>query len=65
VLLAQDILTEEQIMSNKATGSEGFKMAGVDLDERSKGMDARMVHMMHGEIIVEAKTEIVKALKRS
>ncbi|MGD0915202.1 MAG: hypothetical protein ABSB22_01980 [Thermodesulfobacteriota bacterium] len=52
-------------MSNKATGSEGFKMAGVDLDERSKGMDARMVHMMHGEIIVEAKTEIVKALKRS
>jgi hypothetical protein len=29
-------------------------MAVVDLDERSKGMDARIVHIMHGKIIVEA-----------
>ena len=52
-------------MSNKATGSEEFQRAMVDLDEESNGMDARIVHIMHGEIIAEAKTEIVKALKRS
>jgi hypothetical protein len=53
-------------MSNKAIGSEGFQMAVVDLYERSKGMDARIVHIiMHSKIIVEAKTEIVKALKWS
>jgi hypothetical protein len=45
-------------MSNKATGSEGVKMAVLDPDERSKGMDDRIVHIIHRQIIVEPKLRL-------
>jgi DNA polymerase-1 len=32
------------------------------LDERLRGLDAMIVHILHDEIIVEAKTEIAEAV---
>ena len=44
----------------QGTGADGFKMALLDLQDRLKGMDAKCVHTMHDEIIVEAKAEIAE-----
>ena len=40
--------------------ADGFKMALLDLDERLKAMDVRIVHTMQDEIIIEAKDEIAE-----
>ena len=41
----------------QGTGADGFKMALVDLDSDA-GKDARIVHILHDEIIVEAREDI-------
>jgi DNA polymerase I len=42
----------------QGTGADGFKMALVELDRRLAGQDAKIVHILHDEIIVEAREEI-------
>jgi DNA polymerase I len=42
----------------QGTGSDGFKFALLLLDGELQGMDARIVHILHDEIIVEANEEI-------
>ena len=42
----------------QGTGADGFKMALVDLDGRLTGHDAQIVHILHDEIIVEAREDI-------
>jgi len=41
-------------------GADGFKMALIKIDERLRNMDAQIVHIIHDEIIVEAKSEVVE-----
>ncbi len=43
----------------QATASDGFKLALLDLDNKLEGLDARIVHIIHDEIIVEAREDIV------
>ena len=42
----------------QGTGPDGFKFALLLLDRELKGLDARIVHILHDEIIVEARAEI-------
>ena len=42
----------------QGTGSDGFKFALWQLDGELKSLDARIVHILHDEIIVEANNEI-------
>ena len=42
----------------QGVASDGFKMALVELDRRLAGHDAKIVHILHDEIIVEAREEI-------
>ena len=45
-------------MSNhpiQGAAADGFKLALIDLDEKLAGFDAKIVHIMHDEIIVEAR----------
>ena len=42
----------------QGTGADGFKMALIDLDGRLADQDARIVHILHDEIIVETKDDI-------
>jgi uncharacterized protein YkvS len=42
----------------QGTGSDGFKFALLLIDGELKGLDARIVHILHDEIIVEARAEI-------
>ncbi|MBT4970039.1 MAG: hypothetical protein HOM80_13620, partial [Bacteroidetes bacterium] len=42
----------------QGTGSDGFKFALLMLDAKLRDMDARIVHILHDEIIVEANEEI-------
>ena len=42
----------------QGTASDGLKIALVLLDRKLEGMDARILHTPHDEIIVEAKEEI-------
>ena len=43
----------------QGTSADGFKMALIDLDRELSGKDARIVHILHDEIIVEARGDIV------
>jgi DNA polymerase I len=55
--------TDSKSISNfpiQGTASDGFKLALIALDERLQGLDARIVHLLHDEIIVEAKAEIAE-----
>jgi hypothetical protein len=47
----------------QGTGADGFKYALWLLDGRLKGLDARIVHILHDEIIVEANQEIAAQVK--
>ena len=47
----------------QANGADGFKLALIYLAERLKGMDARVVHTQHDEIIVEARDVIEDQVK--
>jgi DNA polymerase I len=38
----------------QATASDGFKSALVAIDDGLKGLDARIVHILHDEVIVES-----------
>jgi len=40
------------------TGSDGFKIALLILDGKLRKLDARVVHILHDEIIVEVRAEI-------
>ena len=42
----------------QGTGSDGFKFALLLLDSKLRDMDARIVHILHDEIIVEVKEDI-------
>ncbi|MGA2938950.1 MAG: DNA polymerase [Syntrophobacteraceae bacterium] len=42
----------------QATGTDGFKLALVNISEKLNGLDARIVHTQHDEIIVEARDTI-------
>jgi len=53
--------TESNLIVNfpvQGTGSDGFKFALLMLDAELKDMDARIVHILHDEIIVEARVDI-------
>jgi DNA polymerase I-like protein with 3'-5' exonuclease and polymerase domains len=43
----------------QGTASDGFKIALINLDGQIAGKDARIVHILHDEVIVEARTDIV------
>ena len=47
----------------QATASDGFKQALVLLDRELKDKDARIVHTIHDEIIIEAKDEMFNKVK--
>ena len=42
----------------QGTGADGFKTALIDLDRQLVGQDAQVVHILHDEIIVEARKDI-------
>jgi DNA polymerase-1 len=48
----------------QATASDGFKLALLDLDRKLEGRDARIVHIIHDEIIVEAKEDIADEVSK-
>lgn len=41
----------------QGTAADGFKIALVDLDNHLADLDAKIVHILHDEIIVEAREE--------
>ncbi len=47
----------------QANGADGFKLALVLLSEKLNGLDARIVHTQHDEIIVEARDAIEDQVK--
>jgi DNA polymerase-1 len=42
----------------QATGADGFKLALIHISEKLNGLDARIVHARHDEIIVEAREDL-------
>ena len=48
----------------QATASDGFKLALLDLDKKLEGLDARIVHIIHDEIVVEAREDIVDEVSK-
>jgi len=42
----------------QATGADGFKLALIHIAEKLNGLDARIVHTQHDEIIIEARDAI-------
>jgi len=46
----------------QGTGSDGFKIALLMLDAKLKDLDAKIVHILHDEIIVEARDDIAKSV---
>ena len=42
----------------QGTAADGFKMALIQLDDELTGKDARIVHILHDEVIVEAREDI-------
>ena len=43
----------------QGTAADGFKLALILLDEKLKDTDAQIVHILHDEVIVEARKDIV------
>ena len=59
--------TDPKSISNfpiQGTASDGFKLALIALDERLRGLDAKIIHVLHDEIIVEVKAEIVEEVRK-
>ena len=48
----------------QGNASDGFKYALWKLDVELRGLDARIVHILHDEIIVEAKEDIADKVKK-
>lgn len=48
----------------QGTGSDGFKFALWKLDKELRNLDARIVHILHDEIIVEARDDIADEVGR-
>lgn len=46
----------------QGTAADGFKLTLIYLEEQLADQNARVVHILHDEVIVEAKEEIVEAL---
>jgi DNA polymerase I-like protein with 3'-5' exonuclease and polymerase domains len=46
----------------QGTAADGFKRALLELDDQLAVLDARIVHILHDEVIVEAKDDIVDAV---
>jgi len=44
----------------QGTGADGFKLSLIGIDKGLKNIDAQIVHILHDEIIVEAKSEDVE-----
>jgi len=44
----------------QATGADGFKLALVCIFDKLKDMDAKIVHILHDEVIVEVKEDIAE-----
>ena len=42
----------------QGTAADGFKMALIRLDDELADQDARIVHILHDEVIVEAREDI-------
>ena len=42
----------------QGAGAEGFKIALVELDRGLSGQDVQIVHLLHDEIIVEAREDV-------
>ena len=42
----------------QATGADGFKLALIHISNKLNGLDVRIVHTQHDEIIVEAREDI-------
>lgn len=55
-----DADTDDAICNHPMQGiaADAFKLALIDLDEKLAGLDAQIVHIMHDEIIVEAKEDV-------
>jgi DNA polymerase I len=47
----------------QGSGSDGFKYALWSLDGELRNLDARVVHILHDEIIVEARAEIADKME--
>ncbi len=47
----------------QTTGADGFKLALIHISEKLNGLDARIVHTQHDEIIVEAKDDIADRVR--
>ena len=48
----------------QGTGADGFKYALWLLDGRLNGLDAKVVHILHDEIIVEANEDITESVSK-
>ena len=46
----------------QGTAADGFKLALIDLNDLLDGKDARIVHILHDEVIVEARTDIAESV---
>jgi DNA polymerase-1 len=46
----------------QGTAADGFKRVLVELDEQLDSMDARIVHILHDEVIVEARDDIADSV---
>ena len=42
----------------QGTAADGFKLALINLDEQLAGQDAKIVHILHDEVIVEARQDV-------
>lgn len=65
-LKVDDDVTDNSIVNFpiQATASDGFKLALLDLNKKLEGLDARIVHIIHDEIIVEVREEIVDEVSK-
>jgi hypothetical protein len=46
----------------QGTAADGFKIALINLDDQLADQDARIVHILHDEVIVEARTNIANSV---
>jgi DNA polymerase-1 len=46
----------------QGTAADGFKLALINLDRQLDGQDARIVHILHDEVIVEARADIADSV---
>jgi DNA polymerase I-like protein with 3'-5' exonuclease and polymerase domains len=46
----------------QGTAADGFKLALIYLDNQLAGHDARIIHILHDEVIVEAKDDVADAV---